>query len=208
MAGLRSQRVVQGVHRCTPPAPCGGVQTNRCGDNQPRSCGSAPDSESVRASMARRGCYADLVGNGTAHPTVGEQKGAKAISPRLVRAATAVQRAEPSLEARGIVQGQHRNEREGGLPAPVGLGTTRTGTRYARNQKDRIRIAGLADQEQGSPCCCPERHCITDRGRRSWPASDLRLRLGGSEGPAATFLSAKQLRVASRAASGIGPVPR
>jgi hypothetical protein len=32
----------------------------------------------------------------TAHPTVGEQEGTEAVSPRPVRAATAVQRAEPS----------------------------------------------------------------------------------------------------------------
>jgi hypothetical protein len=48
-------------------------------------------------------------------------KRAIANSDRLVRAGVAIQGAHPALAAGRLVQGQHRNETEGGLPAPVGM---------------------------------------------------------------------------------------
>src|SRR5882672_683772 len=47
----------------------------------------------------------------------------------------AIRRAHPASAAGRLVQGQHRNETEGGLPAPVGMGTTCAGTGHARDKR-------------------------------------------------------------------------
>lgn len=73
--------------------------------------------------MARRRIDADVVGASAAHSVLGEQRSTQAISDRLVRTAAPAQRVGPPLGAGRLVQGQHRNAREGGLSAPVGMGT-------------------------------------------------------------------------------------
>src|SRR6185369_9903095 len=189
MARLCSQRQLQSVHRHASKSSSKGMQAAGCGDYQLQSGGGAEDVESRRASVARQGVYADVVGATSAHSVAGEQGSTQAIPNRLVRAGVAIQGAHPALAAGRLVQSQHRNETEGGLPAPVGMGTACAGTGHARDQTDRVRVAGVGDQEQGSTCRCVERRCTTDHRRASRPASDLCVYLGEPEGPKASVLS-------------------
>jgi len=183
------------------------MQAAGCGDYQLQSGGGAEDVESRRASVARQGVYADVVGATSAHSVAGEQGSTQAIPNRLVRAGVAIQGAHPALAAGRLVQSQHRNETEGGLPAPVGMGTACAGTGHARDQTDRVRVAGVGDQEQGSTCRCVERRCTTDHRRASRPASDLCVYLGEPEGPKASVLSSEQLRLEGSPAACRSPLP-
>ena len=208
MARLRSRRLLQGVHRRAAEASARGMQTARCWDNQPESGSGKADLEPRCAFVARRRLDADVVDASAAHSILGEQRSTQAVSDRLLRTGAPVQRAGAALATGRLVQGEHRNAREGGMLAPVGMGTAGAVTGHTRDQTNGVRAAGVGEEEQGSTGGGVERRCTTHHRRRSRPASKLCLHMDGSQGSSPSFRSSEQLRLESRPTSGGSAVSR